>query len=296
VRETFPKAIELRFDAPADLWSAPGDPTQLHQVLLNLVVNARDAMPEGGSIGIETRNVEVDEAAAQELSGVAPGKYVTVTVTDEGIGMDAETRAQLFEPFFTTKETGKGTGLGLSTVYGIVKQSEGAITVTSEPGSGSSFRVFLPRAEVPAIPIHALPVSPSGVDPVVGRASETILLVEDEPTLRSMTRQVLEENGYNVLEAPNGLDAIALSEKHEGPLHAVLTDVMMPHMSGAELAERIRMAHLDVKIVFMSGYTDESVFGQMPPDPNVTFVQKPYTPKSLLRILRETLDRARTLT
>ncbi|HET9253106.1 MAG TPA: ATP-binding protein [Candidatus Eisenbacteria bacterium] len=288
--------VTLEMDLDPSLHTVKADLGQVEQVLMNLVVNARDAMPAGGEILIETRNVEVDEAAAQDISGIAPGAYAEVTVTDNGMGMDAATRARLFEPFFTTKEMGKGTGLGLSMVYGIVKQSGGAITVTSEPGQGSSFRVYLPRTELPAVPIRTeeLPVSGSnGADrtPLHARAHETVLLVEDEVGLRAMARQTLEENGYDVLEAENGAEAIAIAETHEGPLHAVLTDVKMPRMSGATLAERVRQIFPDVKVVFVSGFTEESVFGQVPPDPNVTFVQKPYTPTSLLRVLREVLER-----
>ena len=299
LRHMIGDSITLQIDLDPALGTVNADPGQIGQVLMNLVGNARDAMPAGGAVGIETGNVEIGEAAASEIGGLAPGAYVTVTVTDEGMGMDAETRAQLFEPFFTTKAIGKGTGLGLSTVYGIVKQSGGAIMVSSEPGSGSSFRLYLPRAKVPAISIRELPVSGSmeagaseELTAAPPRASETVLLVEDEATLRTLARQVLEENGYRVIEASNGPDAVGLAERHQGPLDAVLTDVMMPLMSGSELAERIRSMHPDVKIVFMSGYTDEAVFGQMPPDPNVTFVQKPYRLGSLLRILREILDRA----
>jgi PAS domain S-box-containing protein len=289
-------AVTLETDLDPSLGTVEADPGQIEQVLMNLVLNARDAMPLGGRIRVETRNADVDESAAQEISGIFPGPYITVTVTDEGVGMDAATRAQLFEPFFTTKEIGKGTGLGLSTVYGIVKQSEGAITVTSEPGTGSSFRVYLPRAEVPAVPIKTLPVSGSDPEAVAAprsvRGSETVLLVEDEPRLRALARQELEANGYEVLEAANGSQAVSLVESWKGPLHAVLTDVMMPRMSGAALAARVRKERPDVKIVFVSGYTDESVMGQLPPDPNVTFVQKPYTPSSLLRVLRDVFDRA----
>ena len=289
-------SVALEIDLDPSLGTAKADPGQVEQVLMNLVANGRDAMPAGGEILIQTRNITVDEAAAQEISGIAPGAYVTVTVADNGMGMDAATRARLFEPFFTTKEVGKGTGLGLSTVYGIVRQSGGGITVVSEPGEGSTFRIYLPRVEEPAMPYPADPLPISGSDgkaqaPSLGRPFETVLLVEDEKTLRTMARDALLEHGYDVLEAENGAEAVALAETHEGPLHAVLTDVKMPRMSGAKLAERVRAIHPDVKIVFMSGYTDEMVFRQVPPDPSVTFVQKPYTTSGLLRVLREVLDR-----
>jgi PAS domain S-box-containing protein len=288
------EAVTLETELDPELGTVKADPGQIEQVVMNLVVNARDAMPAGGTIRIETRNAEVNEEL--EVPGVGPGSYATVTVTDNGVGMDDETRAQLFEPFFTTKEIGKGTGLGLSTVYGIVKQSGGAITVSTAPGMGSSFRVYLPRAGAPAIPIKELPVSSSDgaashADPRPARGVETVLLVEDEDALRTMMRRALVESGYRVLEASDGPGAVALVEKHTGPLHAVLTDVMMPQMSGAALAERVRTMHPDVKVIFVSGYTDEAVFGQLPPDPSVTFVQKPYTPTSLLRVLREVFDR-----
>ena len=289
--------VALEIDLDPSLGTAKADPGQVEQVLMNLVANGRDAMPAGGEILIKTRNITVDEAAAQEISGIAPGAYVTVDVADDGMGMDEATRARLFEPFFTTKEVGKGTGLGLSTVYGIVKQSGGAITVSSEPGEGSTFRIYFPRVEGQAIPYPPEELPIPALDgraqaPSVHRPLETVLLVEDEKTLRTLARDALLEYGYDVLEAENGAEAVALAETHEGPLHALLTDVKMPRMSGAKLAERVRAIHPDVKIVFVSGYTDESVFGQVPPDPNVTFVQKPYKTSSLLRVLREVLDRA----
>jgi PAS domain S-box-containing protein len=294
LRRLIGNKISLETSLEPSLGTVKADPGKVEQVLMNLVVNARDAMPMGGEIRIETANAEVDEIQANAISGIAPGAYVTVIVSDDGTGMDTDTLARIFEPFFTTKEMGKGTGLGLSTVYGIVKQSGGGITVASEPGQGSSFRVYLPRAEVAPIPIKVLPVSSGGPDrapaPVV-RGSETVLLVDDDASVRVMARQALQEGGYQVLEAANGAEAVALSETHEGPLHALLTDVMMPRMSGATLAQRIRATHPDVKIVFVSGYTEESVFRQVPPDPNVTFVQKPYTSAGLLRVLREILDR-----
>ena len=284
--------VALETNLEPGLGAIRADRGQIEQVLMNLVVNARDAMPGGGRIVLETASESVDEPSAGDgESGPPPGEYVTVTVTDTGTGMDEATRAQLFEPFFTTKEKGKGTGLGLSTVYGIVKQSGGAITVWSEPGRGSSFRVYLPRSE--AEPARIEPEPPLEI---VGRAterdfppggSETILLVEDDEVLRGLTRGVLEEAGYHVLEAESGNDALATCEPRQSRIHLVITDVAMPGMSGTVLVRRARALHPEMKVIYTSGFTDEAAHGEI--DRAMAFLQKPYTPASLLETVRSTL-------
>jgi CheY-like chemotaxis protein len=256
---------------------------------MNLVLNARDAMPSGGRVTVETRNQWIEAGSAPEQTGLAPGAYAVVAVSDTGVGMDAAVRAQLFEPFFTTKEKGKGTGLGLSTAYGIVKQSGGGITVQSEPGRGSRFEVYLPTAKVTDLPApRAAEPGPQDAAPAGG--SETILLVEDDATLRDLTHRVLEERGYRVLTAPSGIDALAMVERIREPIHLLLTDVVMPRMSGAALAEGVRDRHPATRVVFMSGYTDEAAVRQAAAGGGIRFIQKPYKPEGLLRIIRAALD------
>jgi CheY-like chemotaxis protein len=261
------------------------DPSQVEQVILNLAVNARDAMPQGGRLTIETQNAELDEAYARRHPGVRPGRYVMLAVSDTGVGMDAETQARLFEPFFTTKGPGKGTGLGLATVYGIVKQSGGNIFVYSEPGRGATFKVYLPRVDEPAEAIE--PGQLPGVPP---RGSETVLLVEDEEGLRDLAREVLEGQGYTVLEARHPGKALLISEQHEGPIHLMLTDVVMPGMSGRVLADRLAPTRLQMKVLYMSGYTDDAIVHHGVLEQGVAFVEKPFTPAVLAHKVREVLD------
>lgn len=259
------------------------DLIQLEQVLVNLAVNARDAMPEGGTLTIETRNIELDADGANQLR-YQPGPYVRLTVRDTGCGMDTETQARCFEPFFTTKPVGKGTGLGLATVYGIVQQSEGAIEVASEPGCGTVFSIYLPLAQ------HLEQVtSPAYDETLPGTGTETILLVEDEAMLRELLRDQLQGSGYVVLEAAGIAEALQLGRHPASPIHLLLTDVVMPGMSGRELAEYLTQANPDMKVLYMSGYTDDAIIQHGILDKKTPFLQKPFTPTALERRVREIL-------
>src|SRR6266508_144370 len=262
------------------------DPGQLQQVILNLAVNARDAMPGGGRLTIETRNVDLHEQYADEHRAVIPGRYVLLAVRDTGAGMDAETQAHLFEPFFTTKGLGKGTGLGLATVYGIVKQSGGHIWVDSELGHGTTFKIYLPRVDEPAEPLE----EPSSAPPARLRGTERILLVEDEAAVRAVTRQLLQRNGYDVIEAPEGTAALALLQAGAVTVDLLLTDVVMPGMGGRELAQRVVPRYPGLRVLFMSGYTDDAVVRHSILEDGVNYLQKPFHPEALLRKVREVLD------
>jgi PAS domain S-box-containing protein len=262
------------------------DPGQIEQVLVNLVVNARDAMPDGGKLTIETTNVDIDEEYAAAHEGLFPGRYVMLAVHDTGHGIDAETKSRLFEPFFTTKEQGKGTGLGLATVYGIVKQSGGYIGVESEPGMGAAFKVFLHRLEAGKDEaervVHIAEERPRG--------SETVLLVEDEEVVRNLVREILEGNGYTVIEARNGAEALGLGRRFTAPIHLLVTDVVMPKMSGRELAERLVTIHRETRVLYMSGYTDGAIGQHGVLDPHTEFLQKPFTFDALAQKVRKVLD------
>jgi len=284
LRRLIGEDLELATGLDPSAGKVRADPGQLEQVIMNLVVNARDAMPHGGRLTIETANTDLDEAYAQRHASVRPGRYVMVAVSDTGTGMNAETQARIFEPFFTTKEKGKGTGLGLSTVYGIVKQSEGNIWVYSEPGKGTTFKIYLPRVEesAPAAP-------PRSSDSVLTAGTETILIVEDEPAIRGLSRQVLERHGYRVLEAGDGESALELVRTHPEPIHLLLTDLVMPDMGGTELASRLEDGHPTIRVLFMSGYTDDGVVRNGLLGPGRAFLQKPFTPAILLRKIRDIL-------
>ncbi len=277
--------IDLRAVLEPTLGNVNADPGQIEQIILNLVVNARDSMPNGGKLTIETDNVYLDEEYVKEHVGAQLGPHVVLAVTDTGHGMDQKTIARIFEPFFTTKEMGKGTGLGLSTVYGIVKQSGGNIWVYSEVGLGTTFKVYLPRVDDDADEYRR-----TIEDKKVASGNETILLVEDEDMLRRLARQTLKGQGYQILEAANGADAIALAGQHEGVIHLLLTDVIMPGMNGREVASRLLETRPETLVLFMSGYTDDAIVHQGVLDESANFIQKPFSPDGLGRRVREVLD------
>jgi len=281
------KDIELKVvTAPVDAVKA--DPTQLEQVLMNLCLNARDAMPEGGRLLIETEMVELDESYCRFYPSVAPGRYAVLSVSDTGIGMDSETRERIFEPFFTTKERGKGTGMGLATAYGIVKQHGGFIHVYSEPSQGTLFRVYLPAQEG----ITSEGSSEKVPAPAIGemRGSETLLLAEDHESIREMARQILMNLGYRVLSASDGAEALKLCEK-EAPALAIL-DVVMPKLGGAATASKLKALWDELPILFTSGYSQDSE-GLAPTTAEAHYLQKPYSPTALGRMVREILDQAK---
>ncbi len=285
LRRLIGEDIELVASLDEELGYVKADPGQIEQVIFNLAVNARDAMPAGGRLTIETANLELGEDYAASHYPVKPGPYVMVAVSDTGSGMDAETLTHIFEPFFTTKEQGKGTGLGLAMVFGIVQQSGGHIAVYSEPGQGSTFKIYLPRVEK----ADATAASKADRPASLPRGAETVLLVEDEAALRSMVRGVLESHGYKVLEARSGEDALVVCEQHKGPIHLLLTDVIMPEMSGPRLADHLAPFHRDVKVLYISGYTDEGIIHHGILDSGTNFLQKPFTPETLIRKVREVI-------
>jgi len=281
--------IELAVVPAADLGRVKADPGQIEQVIVNLVVNSRDAMPQGGRLTLETANVELDEAYARRHVSVPPGEYVMLSVVDTGAGMDEPTRSRVFEPFFTTKDPGKGTGLGLATVYGIVKQSGGDIRLDSEVGAGTTFTIYLPRvAEVVSPPDPA--ASPTATVP---RGDETVLLVEDEPEVRDLAREILEGSGYTVLQACDAQDAVFMAERHTGPIDLLLTDVIMPRESGRALVERLRPLRPEMQVLYMSGYTNEAIVRHGVLDPDTQFIQKPFSPAGLGHKVRAAIDGTR---
>lgn len=277
--------IELCTVLDQDVGQFKADPGQIEQVIMNLAVNARDAMPSGGRLTVETVNAQFGSRRNRPPMGADPGAYVEIIVRDTGHGMDEETQSHIFEPFFTTKEKGKGTGLGLSTVYGIVKQSGGFIEVESKPGRGATFKIFFPRVDGVT---QGLEPASGGVETIKGR--ETVLLVEDEPGVRRLVNETLRLHGYTVLEARHGIEALLTGAKYMGPIHLLLTDVVMPQMSGPEVAEKLASVRPEVKVLYMSGYPDHPAFSKGGLDTERSFLQKPFTPTALAQKVREVLD------
>jgi PAS domain S-box-containing protein len=271
--------------AAPNLGSVKADPGQIELVIMNLVVNARDAMPKGGKLTLETANIELDAEYARDHDGVQPGRYVMLAVSDTGAGMDAQTLALIFEPFFTTKELGRGTGLGLSTVYGIVKQSGGHVWVYSEPGRGTTFKIYLARVDEAAEHLPKLKVSANVV-----RGTETILLVEDNEQVRELTHSILTGSGYSVLVAENGPTVEKICAQHKEGIDLLLTDVVMPGISGREVAKQVTARWPGVKVLFMSGYTENSIIHHGVLDDGTFFLAKPFTPSALTNKVREVLD------
>jgi signal transduction histidine kinase/ActR/RegA family two-component response regulator len=288
LRRLIGEDIEIITSLEPDVAKINADPGQIEQVLINLVVNARDAMKDGGKITIETANVELDAAYSDMHISVTPGYYVMLAVSDTGIGMDAETRKHIFEPFFTTKELGKGTGLGLSMVYGIVKQSGGNIWVYSELGKGTTFKIYLPQVQAKSNQTVTADKR-SGISGAT--ATETILLVEDEEMVRKLTSDILRENGYEVLAASNGEEAIQICNEHRGDIDLMLTDVVMPAMNGKRLSEIVGPIQKNMRVVYMSGYTDDAIVHHGVLDPGTNFIEKPFTAEILVSTIREVLQK-----
>jgi nitrogen-specific signal transduction histidine kinase/ActR/RegA family two-component response regulator len=284
-RRLISENVEMVARPAPKLGSIQADPGQIEQVLLNLLINARDAMPRGGMLTLETANVELDQAYADEHAGVHPGPHVMLAVSDTGVGMDAETQSHIFEPFFTTKEKGKGSGMGLATVYGVVQQSGGHVSVYSEPGRGSTFKVYLPRTGELAEP---LPTSPAQQPAMRGK--ETILVAEDDRQVLDLAVAILKACGYHVLELENGNDAERMCQQHDGQIDLLLTDVVMREVSGPDLARRVQKVRPDIKVLFMSGYTDSVIVHQGVLDPEIAFLPKPFTPSTLAGRVRQVLD------
>jgi PAS domain S-box-containing protein len=278
--------IELITLLAEDLGRTKADVGQIEQVIMNLAINAKDAMPSGGKLTIETANVELDESYARSHVDVKQGHYVMFSVNDTGVGMSPEVRERIFEPFFTTKEKGKGTGLGLSTTYGIVKQSEGHIWVYSIQGKGTTFKIYLPRVNEPLEDIRK-EVSQEELP----RGNETILIVEDEEEVRKLAGKILERQGYKILETYNGDEALLVCERHKSPIHLMLADIIMPGMSGSELANLLKPLYPEIKILYTSGYTDNAIVHHGVLEKGVNYIQKPFTLEGLARKVREVLDK-----
>ena len=284
VRRLMGEDIELLLALQPDLGRVNADPGQLEQVLMNLVVNAREAMPQGGTLTIETANVMLDEDYASRHISVKPGPHILLAVSDNGAGMDEATKTRLFEPFFTTKSPGKGTGLGLSTVFGIVTQSGGSVEVYSEPGSGTSVKVYLPRMDQPVA------LESAAQKKAAARGTETILLVEDEEMVRNLVHETLARQGYRILDASDPAEARRIAESHQGPIQLLIADVVMPKTSGRDLARELIRRRPDMKVLYMSGYTDAAVVSSGILYKEVAFLQKPFTPAALAEKVREVLE------
>ncbi|HEA69388.1 MAG TPA: hybrid sensor histidine kinase/response regulator [Desulfobacterales bacterium] len=285
LRRLIGEDIDLKTTLSDELGNVEADPGQVEQVILNLCVNARDAMPRGGKITIETANVELDESYTRTHRTVIPGPYVMMAISDDGSGMDKETQSRIFDPFFTTKERGKGTGLGLSTVYGIVKQSEGNIWVYSEPGKGTTFKIYLPRVEKS---VEKIVKTKEPVKSLTG--TETVLVVEDDGMVRKLAHKVLKDYGYKVLVAENGKEGLKICEENKGPIHLMLTDVVMPEMGGRKLADHLKDLRPEIKVLYMSGYTDNTIVHHGILDKGMNFIQKPFTPETLAAKVRGMLE------
>ncbi|MDZ7695681.1 MAG: ATP-binding protein [Deltaproteobacteria bacterium] len=285
LRHLIGEDIDLVWSPGHGLWQVKMDPSQVDQILANLCVNARDAISGVGKVTIETRNRVLDEAYCAEHAGAAPGKYVMLAVSDNGCGMDRETQENIFEPFFTTKEVGKGTGLGLATVYGIVKQNNGFIEVASEPGKGAAFRIYLPRhgEEAQEGVEAAKPETPQG-------RGETILIVEDDVTVLYLTERILDHLGYAVLTSASPAEALTMAREYQGEINLLMTDVILPEMSGMDLAGEILKIRQNIKTMFMSGYTADIIARQGVLEKGMHFIQKPFTFDSLARKVREAMD------
>jgi signal transduction histidine kinase len=281
--------IDFRTSLDPDLGLVKADPSQIEQVILNLCVNARDAMPQGGTLELTTCNVDMDADASRDAGIEKPGSYVMIAVTDSGVGMDAETRVRIFEPFFSTKPAEMGTGLGLATVYGIVKQSGGDIWVYSEVGRGTTFKVFLPRADEP-LGSEVAAMSTRGAAP---RGSETILLADDEAPILKVAKRILESAGYHVLTASDGAKAVEVAAAHNGTIDLLVTDMVMPQLGGRQVADTLRVARPGLRVLYLSGYTDTAAARQGLMEPGAAFLQKPFSTDSLVRRVREVLDVAR---
>ncbi len=289
LRRLIGEDIELQTVLRPDLGTIRADPGQVEQVILNLVVNARDAMPKGGRLILETANVELDASYGAEHAGVQPGSYVMLATADTGVGMEKEIQSHIFEPFFTTKGPERGTGLGLATVYGIVKQSGGNIWVYSEPGRGTTFKIYFPL-----VVEGAMVARPSGKTSSPTYGSETVLIAEDEEAVRRLTERVLQHAGYQVLVAQQGTDALLIAQRHQGPIHLLVSDVVMPQMGGGDLARQLAATRPDLRVLFLSGYADPSIVEQGLLDGGAAFLQKPFTTEALMRKVREALDAAKS--
>jgi PAS domain S-box-containing protein len=285
LRRLIGEDIELVMLAAPDLGLVKADPGQIEQVLVNLAINARHAMPGGGKLTIETRNVVLEEEEARQYIGLAPGAYVFMAISDTGVGMDIETQTHLFEPFFTTKGPGQGTGLGLATCYGIVKQHGGHISAYSELGYGTTFKIHLPRAADVAVAASARDETRE-----LPRGTELVLVAEDEPAVRAMAARVLRQQGYRVLEAANGDEALRIARQPAEPIALLLTDMVMPQMGGKTLAEQVARLRPAIRVLFMSGYTDTAIIQHSQTQPRSAFLQKPFSPATLVRKVREVLD------